>query len=76
MAEENQVMTNVEENQETTKGPKEAITGPKEVTTAPKKVTPKSQRKLKQVIGWLSGIVKIEKCERVKLANITSLRLF
>ena len=53
MAEENQVTTNVEENQETTKGPKEVTTGSKEVTTGskevttgPKKVTTKDPKKI------------------------------
>ena len=60
MAEENQVMTNVEENQEM-KGPKEVSTkGSKEVTMkGPKKVTTKDPKKLKWVKGWLSGIIKI-----------------
>ena len=81
MAEENQVMTNVEENQETT-GPKEVTTGPKEVTTkcsrgvtmkGPKKVTTKDPKKIEvgnRLAEWN------RQNRKVKKANAMALGLF
>ena len=66
MAEENQVMTNVEENKETTKGPKEVTTGPKEVTAAPKKVTTKNPKKVEagdRLVEWNRKNRKARKSE-------------
>ena len=59
-------MMKVENNQETTKGPKKVTTGPKEVTTGPKKVTTKDPKKIEagnRLVEWNHKNRKARKSE-------------
>ena len=60
MAEENQLTINVEENQETTKGPKEVNTkGPKEVTTKDLKRVQQGKKlaELECYMDWFPSLI-------------------